>query len=121
MKPVDQIIFGSPNGNCLTACLASILEIPLETIPFNGDTGWFDKLNAWLYPRGFYALCFEFHDLWRPSGLYILCGRSPRGDFSHCVVAKGDSIIHGPHPSRAGVLSWDDGTIIVPLDPLSLP
>lgn len=30
MKPVDQTIFGKPGGNCLAACIATILELPLD-------------------------------------------------------------------------------------------
>lgn len=30
VKPVDQTLFGRPSGNCLPACVASILELPIE-------------------------------------------------------------------------------------------
>ncbi len=33
MKPVNQTLFGDGNGNCFTACVASILELPIEAVP----------------------------------------------------------------------------------------
>lgn len=37
MKPVDQTTFGAPHGNCLMACVASILEVPLDSLPVMFD------------------------------------------------------------------------------------
>ena len=33
MKSVDQTKFGYPEGNCLMACVASILEVGLDDLP----------------------------------------------------------------------------------------
>ncbi len=118
MKPIDQTIFGSPGGNCLTACIASILEVTLDQVTVIGtDETWVYALGDWLRPRGLYPLCFQLDTAWRPPGLYILGGKSPRGNFLHAVVALGDDVIHDPHPSRAGVLSRADATLFVSLDP----
>jgi len=115
--PVDQTRFGSPGGNCLAACVASLLELPLADVPQLGPTTWLDDLGAWLLKRGLYPICFKIDAPWRPTGLYILAGKSPRGDFLHAVVARGDEVVHDPHPSRAGVLSHVDVTLFVPIDP----
>lgn len=124
MKPVDQTVFGWPGGNCFSACVASILELPIEEVPyFMGDPeephdAWGRRLDAWLRPRGLYALHFENDptaaDAYPISGLYILGGRSPRGDFAHAVVACGKRIVHDPHPSRAGIGAIDGFTLLVP-------
>jgi hypothetical protein len=120
MKPVDQTIFGAPEGNCLPACIASLLELSIDDVPHFGADNWLDTLTRWLAPRGFYPICATLPTDWRPAGLYILAGKSPRGDFLHAVVARGDEIVHDPHPSRAGVLSRHDATLLVPLDPATL-
>ncbi len=118
MKPVDQTIFGAPQGNCLPACIASILEYPLEEVPHFGDTTWVATLAVWLAPRGLYPIIATLpNDDWRPAGFHILAGKSPRGDFLHAVVARGAEIVHDPHPSRAGLLTVVDATLLVPLDP----
>lgn len=117
MKPVDQTQF-EPNaddpaktGNCLSACIASILELPIEDVPtFAAHEDWWERAVAWLDERG--------HTIWpiptwildaltvSPDALdcwYIACGKSPRGDFNHGVVASGAHIAHDPHPSRDGL------------------
>jgi len=33
MKPVDQTAFGPSKGNCLSASIASLLELPIEDVP----------------------------------------------------------------------------------------
>lgn len=33
MKPVTQTKFGDPEGNCLMACVASIVEVPIDECP----------------------------------------------------------------------------------------
>jgi hypothetical protein len=79
---------------------------------------WFAAFVAWLRPLGFYAATFAIGtrpEDWKPAGFYILGGQSPRG--SHAVVARGDEVVHDPHPSRAGLLRREDATVLIPLDP----
>lgn len=33
MKPIQQVVFDDRRGDCLAACIASILEVPLEAVP----------------------------------------------------------------------------------------
>jgi hypothetical protein len=117
MKPVDQTTFGVGLGNCLSACVASLLHLPIEEVPhFGADDLWFQRLCDWLAPRGFYAMCIHYDPDHVPSGFYILGGKSPRGEFLHAVVANGRTIVHDPHPSRDELDSRVDYTIIIPLD-----
>ena len=37
MKPVDQTSFGFPGGNCFSACVASILELPIDDVFATGS------------------------------------------------------------------------------------
>lgn len=54
MIPIHQTRFGVGNGNCLLACVASILERPIESIPdFNeAGTGWFGEMYEWCLNEG---------------------------------------------------------------------
>jgi hypothetical protein len=125
MKPVDQTVFTVPGGNCFSACIATLLEIPLERVPyFMGDfqerpDAWWDRFLAWLLPHGLYAINIACppDGEWHPLGEYILNAGSPRGDWDHSVVAVGRKIVHDPHPSRAGLvrLERQQATIILPL------
>lgn len=135
MRPVDQTVFVVPGGNCFSACVATLLELELAEVPyFMGDgppdqpCNWFELFAAWLDPLGFYPLCCTLggDDRWRPQGLHILSGLSPRAvdlgeTWQHSVVARGDRIVHDPHPSRAGLCSRDDVVVLVPFDPARRP
>lgn len=126
MKPVDQTTFGFPGGNCFSACVASLLGLNIEDVPyFMGWTeeegkDWYERFAKWLALRGFYPINLRARaEEWAPQGFYILNAGSPRGDFSHSVVARGKEIVHDPHPSRSGLvrLETSEVTLIVPLDP----
>jgi hypothetical protein len=137
MRPVDQsILHGDPSGargDCLRACVASVLDLPLLEVPHfaeiasqmeaAGQVADQDKLQAdWLAGRGLRLITISFSggveatDLYfgRGDEPYIAWGISPRWDpeterrFCHAVVVKPDGygfkLVHDPHPSRAGVV-----------------
>jgi hypothetical protein len=120
MRPVDQTTFGVPGGNCFSACIASILELAIEDVPYfmgdfqEPDQAYADRFEAWLLPRGFYPMYFNYskHASSLVRGYHLLGGRSPRGP--HAVVARAGVMIHDPHPSRVGLTVIEDFTILVP-------
>jgi hypothetical protein len=117
--PVDQTTFGRPHGNCFSACIASIMHVPLADVPTfcaREDEGWWTDFLEWLAPRGMYALALTYGHDRMIDGFHVLSGKSPRGDFMHSVVGWRDKIVHDPHPSRDGLLSRDDCIILVPMD-----
>lgn len=121
MIAVDQTAFGLPGGNCFAACVASLLEMPIDDVPnfCNLPGDWEAEFNRWLRPFGLYALTVQMND-WRPPGLHIMAGKSPRGASvkeMHSVVAQGDAIVHDPHPSRAGLSTRTETTLLVPINP----
>lgn len=124
MKPVDQTTFapraGEGAGNCLAACVASLLELDLDAVPNfaaipiargSAKQHWFVEFETWLAARGLAISIWyvtEKTDWYASPGTYLLAnGKSPRGDFSHvvvCQVTEGAAeIVHDPHPSRAGL------------------
>lgn len=123
MVPVHQTQFvakpGDPKvtGNCMAACVASLLEMNLEDVPnfaaIEGD--WWGEFQAWLYDRGWVALTLDGDYPW--PGYSAISGDSPRGDFKHLVVGLNGKLAHDPHPSGDG-LSGDPSHqwILVPLD-----
>ena len=122
MIPVDQTEFIWPESNCFSACIASILHLPINEVPTFAkyDDPW-EHVTAWLKERGFYFYDFELHDPFdaeqTPPGFHIVTGKSPRHEtLRHCVVARGTKIVHDPHPSRAGIETRDDFMCIIPLD-----
>lgn len=120
MRLIDQTTFGDPGGNCFSACVATVLGLPISEVPyFMGHADWCGAFNAWLLRRGYYAMFLVVEDVnpdtfpW-PPGYYIAGGRSSRG--GHAVVARGAAIVHDPHPWRSGLVGIEDITLIVPLD-----
>ncbi len=101
MTPIFQTKFTNPsiedegNSNCLTACVASILERPLESIPeFGIGVGWFDDLYDWCMNEGIGLLYFTDDNI-KHHGLclnaYCILAYSVKGhddNLLHAVVGK---------------------------------
>ncbi len=100
MIPVDQTTYGPTWGNCISACVASILEMPIEDIPFFVDVRWRSRFLAWLAERGLAATSHEGP----PPGFTIAFGPSTRlAGRGHACVAFNGVVVHDPHPSREGL------------------
>lgn len=135
MKPIMQTILKPPHGNCLQACLASILELTLDDVPnfCSTDLGpaeeWCQRMQQWLndeYGMGWMpvlpsdqgeATYPEGTSIGYPLGLSIKTGKSPRDDWQHCCVARDSVVIHDPHPDGTGILPPYSYDLLYPLDP----
>lgn len=119
-------------GNCLQAALASIFDLDLDDVPHfvgMGEDVWWEQFWLWLRARNIevhYERVAgddgEFYG-WRPLQVpYLLGGPSPRGEFSHVVVAKNHEVIHDPHPDGTGLApGWRGVYYFIPLDPAKQP
>lgn len=103
MKPVDQTLMTPPNGNCVAACIASLLELPLEEVPnfIKADEFW-DDLNNWLAKRGLYLVSLAAVGK-VPRGYHIIDGKSHSGPWNHVVVGYEGIMVHDPNPKRRGI------------------
>lgn len=114
MKPVKQDKLysddGIANGNCLAACYASLLEMPLWMVPpfdqMFGRGDWNDRIDLWLVTLG-------YERAWTDNGnsddlpeFYIAAGKSPRG-VRHAVIYSKGFLVHDPHWSNEGVIKPD--------------
>lgn len=97
MKRVVQTRTGS-DGNCLNACIASILELPLSKVPEFGDD-WIEDLNEFLTTKGLSYRRVPMYQ--KPSGYSTIEGVSPRGGL-HACVAKDGELVWDPHPIEDG-------------------
>ncbi len=123
MRPVDQTKFGHPDGNCLAACVASLLHLETDEVPnfcAGDDSGWWTNMLAWLHGHGYTAMCVSMpmQDHLHPA-MAIVSGASPRGPWLHATVWQDGVMVHDPHPSRAGIGEPSDAIFLLPLDPLS--
>lgn len=117
MTPVDQRIIAKTEGavgDCLSACIASVLDLPLDDVPiFVAEPDWYGACVAWLRARGIALVLLQnLQNEWPwipPDNLPIIVGGpSPRGPWHHAVVGiwrdgGAMQVLHDPHPSRAGL------------------
>ncbi len=136
MKPVHQTFFDDERGNCEAACIASLLELPLDAVPnFVESPKPNEAEDEFLASHGLRAIRILMVDeshaattRWQ-FGPCIVWGVSPRtfADGSvkyHSVVAEpnafGFKIIHDPHPSGDGLPEGPLGVMfIVPAGDIS--
>lgn len=122
MTPVDQTLFrgDGEHGNCVPACIASILDLPLAEVPhFAAVHGpyFMQHMREWFENQGM-GVCYIDADgrdpIPYPHGVFsIATGKSPRGEFLHSVVWRGRKIYHDPHPSRAGIVGGPKEFMII--------
>lgn len=116
-------------GNCLAACVASILELPITEVPnvetlFNvSDTYYYDVLYSWLKSLGYeYGTDDRFKVFHKnkyfneenrealkaycKNKYYLVSGKSSRG-VTHLCIYKNGKLVHDPHPTKEGLLTED--------------
>ena len=96
-------------GDCLRACLASVLELDKAQVPHfmvHPDT-WYEDMQSWLRLRGLSCLCLPLglpvynRALWGMLGdAIVIAGVYIGGDASrrHAVVAQAGKVLHDPIP-----------------------
>jgi hypothetical protein len=112
-------------GNCMSACIASMIGIPLADVPnfcAEKDGSWSDRANAWLVQHGIQLLTFETDPVsWAPDYRRTVCiagGKSPRGDWEHAVLWREGQLFWDPHPDGTGFVGEPiDYTVVVLVDP----
>lgn len=117
---VTQTRLGAPFGNCLEACVAACVGVPVEDVPDARRAHGADGLGArlpelaqWLEQQGLRLVMGAGsrppmsvqRRLMRP-GVWIQGGQSPRG-LGHAVLADAQGVCWDPHPSRVGLVSVD--------------
>lgn len=112
-SPVNQTISGrlpsgQLTGNCFPACIASMLGLPLNEVPFfstKNQKVQLGQASKWL--RGFGIKLVHIPGSSQPpkNAYYMVQGKSPRfPDAYHMVIGKNGRIVHDPHPDRTGIV-----------------
>lgn len=109
---------GRVYGNCLRACLSSILEVDIDSIPaFEDKFGlesceWYNDFTEYLKSqglkdRGYIGLKTEppteeqLNQYSGFNGYYIVIGKSPRPiKNGHAVIYYKGKPVHDPHPDN---------------------
>lgn len=98
MIPVDQTVNDGIAGNCLSACVASILELSIEDVPSFHDLDWRERWAAWADERGVTIRCLgTTSDRALSVGYWIGFVASPNWPGKrHAVVMRGLELAHDP-------------------------
>lgn len=106
----QQILADESNGiigDCWRACIASLLGVPIASVPHfvkDHDARWLNATRDWLHTH--HSIGLRPTRLPADSALFgkvILVGTSPR-ERSHAVIADtAGEMLHDPHPTRAGL------------------
>jgi hypothetical protein len=126
MTPQKQTIFTDEkngiNGNCFTACIASLFDLPIDQVPHFSSHGenWFKVFYDFLKTTD-----FEINGTWHiPTnpkwksfkgidGYVIVGGKFPRGTKNgHSVIYKDGEPFFDPHPDNNFLLIEEDVYLI---------
>lgn len=92
-------------GNCLQACLASLLELDIAEVPsfeMMDSREWKSTLIKWLFLRG--VSLVKSYKAPSTDDYYLAVGDTSRGVL-HCVIFKNEIMVHDPHPSQDGLIN----------------
>lgn len=123
-------------GDCVPACLTSLLGLPLHAIANSHEPDWFEHFQRELAAYG-WSIVEVGATVPCPPGLWIatvpalIDGLNEDGSKPlHAIVVQGDRVVHDPANSdRYTDEMWrrigpptdrPQGWVLVPLDPLSL-
>ena len=104
MKPVKQKVIDAKEGDCLGACIASILEIDEYPNFHTTKSGsWLDNWNKYLGDFNLQIIEYPLGSFPVPNGYAILAVKSALFEgVRHAVVFHGDGyfgkVIHNPNP-----------------------
>lgn len=116
MKPISM----QSVGDCWRACLATILEVEYDQVPYMGDMGddpktyedWFEKTLAFLETFGLSYIEFQLgdegdeHRRRTLRGYHMVIGQSRLyPEYKHACVGKDGEIVWDPNPREgAGIV-----------------
>lgn len=100
MKPVKQKYNRYPDGDCFSACVASILEVSLKHVP-RMDLKLMMPLTPiykWLQKQGLYIAYLPYPKKFK--NYHISVYRNIGSDGTHAVVSYRGNVIHDPASPR---------------------
>lgn len=120
MTPVKQEFRHNPPetyGDCHRACLASLLDLPIEAVPHVCDTlakEWKERERKFLASLGLIPIAVplygELKNVLKVSGIlnpdveYFILGGTSKNECGHSVIANKFGIAHDPSLDNAGII-----------------
>jgi hypothetical protein len=116
-------------GNCYAACIASLLEVPIDQVPnvevffhIEDSSYWQEVMLTFLNSKGWELSSdhrfrvFHNEEIGVEEGkreewikeltdkYYLVSGKSQRGVYHICIYQNG-KLVHDPHPTKEGLLT----------------
>lgn len=124
-------------GDCVRACITSILGLPIDAVPNIHGEGWWDRLQEAVGKLGYAVALLDVR--FEPPPVYWIAsvpslnlGPEPDGQEAlHSVVCRGYELVHEPgiggrlYDGASWTKVWNDdkvaeGWVLVPLDPVEV-
>lgn len=111
-------------GNCWQTCVACLLDVDADALPYQNAPSKFSYLNALnAYLDTHHGLVYvEVHRpaiaVLPPPELHLMSGptvRTPTSGVNHVVVARRGELAWDPHPSRAGLTAVERWGLVMPM------
>jgi len=97
MKPVKQRTVNPQYGDCFPACLASLLELPIEVIPNDHSGTWFQIIRVFL---GQFGLSLTFHNsqgpIWSETPWIASVKSKNYQDTTHAIIMQDQEVLFDP-------------------------
>ena len=137
MIKVYQTRFGGEDapmekqGNCFQACVATVLQMPLEEAfdctSLQSEDHWFDDFNEWLEQYGLGCIWFETSEE-KPMSASIIRGihiaecksKTLYNGERHAIVIRNGELFHDPNPNAKEQGEFQGVYVFVPLEAYKL-
>jgi len=97
MIRVKQRTVNSQYGDCFGACIASLLELPIEVIPNDHSEAWFSIQKMFLEQFG---LSMTFHNrqspIWSDSPWIASVKSKNYANTTHAIIMQGSEVLFDP-------------------------
>jgi hypothetical protein len=119
MIPQKQLIFGANQGDCLRACIASILEVDINSFPNDHSQNWWFTWKRLLAQWGL-TMEFDVDRIWRQNYWIASVTSKNLEGRSHAIVMNGHKVAHDPSTKKRyrkgtsllGVRNPDDSYLV---------
>ena len=97
MKPVKQRTVHQGFGDCFAACLASILELPIEAVPSDTSASHQNTVNGFLEQFGLEITCHNSSGpIWSDSPWIAFLKSQNYEGVTHAIIMKGSLVLFDP-------------------------
>jgi len=101
MKEQKQRIVSDIIGDCFPACMASLLELPLEVLPNDHSDAWFRIWDVFLHQFGL-AIGFDGKDgaIWQDHPWIATVKSKNYKSGTHAIVMQGTKVLFDPSTKK---------------------